>query len=161
MIIKSHLFQGLWKLWEQSMPFLLNHSSFHNWILRETTLMTWLQSFVMRFQEGHIWTPFIRLDLVIKLVCPGPHRFGNKENSERLPVETMQMVPTKETSWEPQPGEERLRDRYLEGFGERKPCTVKIVETENLRWLWSWTQPELGQEELLDAVLGSLGVSHG
>lgn len=70
-------------------------------------------------------------------------------------------LPTKETSWEPQPGKERLGNRYQAGFGERKPCTIKMVETEIVRWLWSWTQPKLGQEELLDTVLVSLGVSHG
>lgn len=41
------------------------------------------------------------------------------------------MVPTQEALWEPHPGQERLRDRHLQGFGERKPCTVKIVETEH------------------------------
>lgn len=70
------------------------------------------------------------------------------------------MVPTQEALWEPHPGQERLGDRHLQGFGERKPCTVKTVETESVGWLWSWTQPEPGQEECLDAVLVNLGVSH-
>lgn len=98
--------------------------------------MIWLQSFMMRFQEEHRWTPFIRLDLFIKLVCPGPRHFGNKENSERLPVETTQTAhkgnlvgtPTRRgEAWEQVPGGFWRKEAMHCKDGRNRDCEMALV----------------------------------
>lgn len=69
------------------------------------------------------------------------------------------MVPTQEALWEPHPGQERLREQAPAGFW-RKEAEYGKDCLNSVGWLWSWTQPEPGQEERLDAVLVNLGVSH-